>query len=63
MDKVEKKRYHQCLFEGCPNAHFNKCKVFWGVKCNRQGGKKIPILKSKYELEMDRLFAPISSLY
>ncbi|MEA4925116.1 MAG: hypothetical protein VB084_07360 [Syntrophomonadaceae bacterium] len=29
--------------------HFGYCKVYWGIHCKRQGGAKIPKLKTIYE--------------
>jgi len=31
-------------------VHFGYCLVYWGVKCKRQGGNKIPRMKSSLEL-------------
>ncbi len=37
-----KSRTEQCLY--C--NHFGFCLIPWGTKCKRQGGKKIPCVKS-----------------
>ena len=38
--------------EGCsPCVHFDFCLVNWGTKCKRQGGTKIPRMKSRYTEE------------
>ena len=28
-------------------THFEFCRVYWGTKCKRQGGKEIPRMKTK----------------
>jgi tRNA(Arg) A34 adenosine deaminase TadA len=30
-------------------THFGYCKIYWGPECKRQGGDKIPLLKSAKE--------------
>jgi hypothetical protein len=49
MDKMEKIRKMQCLREGCKFARENRCRIYWGQKCNRLGGRKIPRIISRYE--------------
>lgn len=49
MDKIQELRKRQCLREGCKIARENRCRVYWGQKCNRLGGKKVPRIIPKYE--------------
>jgi len=41
MTKSQLKCLEAC--QGCSDLH--RCKVHWGKKCNRQGGKKVPRLR------------------
>ncbi|MCR4442939.1 MAG: hypothetical protein QHH10_11960 [Peptococcaceae bacterium] len=49
MDKLQKKLRAECRREGCKNAMYGRCRVYWGKRCNRLGGRKIPRLISKHD--------------
>jgi len=34
--------------------HFKYCRVYWGVNCKRQGGTRIPRMKSLARVEKER---------
>jgi hypothetical protein len=40
MNKAQKEACFQCMDARC--RYFNRCAIYWGSRCNRQGGKKIP---------------------
>jgi len=53
MDKHQKICKKQCLRENCINAKESRCKIYWGQKCNRLGGSKIPRMIPKYEFVLN----------
>lgn len=40
MDRAEHERRHECWRTHC--RYLTRCLIYWGSRCNRQGGKKIP---------------------
>ncbi|MBP7333081.1 MAG: hypothetical protein KBA08_12445 [Firmicutes bacterium] len=43
MTKAQRQDLHDCQDSGC--KYLRRCRVYWGRKCNRQGGRKVPRIR------------------